>query len=141
MTKIELIQFRKKLEAMEVEVQHRVHLERSEILIENGPDVNDDVWSIAGRDVALINLARDSSLLRNIRSALERIKNRTFGKCLNCEATISQKRLAALAWTRFCIRCQQELDGNPEYASLARPSASLLSEGDEAEVAVSRNNR
>jgi len=41
---------------------------------------------------------------------LRRIDEGSFGVCLHCEEDISPKRLAAVPWTPFCIRCQEIAD-------------------------------
>ena len=42
-----------------------------------------------------------------IDEAMERIKNGNFGKCTNCGNTIGEKRMQAIAWTPYCIDCQE----------------------------------
>lgn len=41
--------------------------------------------------------------------ALERVEAGTYGECLNCGREIGEKRLDAVPWARYCIKCQ-ELD-------------------------------
>jgi len=48
--------------------------------------------------------------LRNVRAALGRIEEGSFGVCLHCEEDISPKRLAAVPSTAFCIVCQELAD-------------------------------
>jgi DnaK suppressor protein len=38
-----------------------------------------------------------------ISEALERIENHTYGLCADCDEQISEKRLAALPWAKYCI--------------------------------------
>jgi len=49
-------------------------------------------------------------MLRQIRFALSRITDEAFGVCLHCEEEIAPKRMAALPWATFCIRCQENID-------------------------------
>jgi DnaK suppressor protein len=70
------------------------------------------VQHAAERELAIRNLDRESNLLRNVRAALRRIDEGTFGVCLHCEEDISPKRLAAVPWTAFCIQCQEIADRN-----------------------------
>ena len=58
----------------------------------------------------LRNARRESKLLRNVRSALRRIDDGSFGVCLYCEEDISPRRLAAVPWAPFCIHCQEMAD-------------------------------
>jgi DnaK suppressor protein len=51
----------------------------------------------------------DMKLLREISDALERIQHGTYGVCLECEEPISVKRLDAVPWARYCVRCQEKI--------------------------------
>ena len=51
----------------------------------------------------------DIKLLREISSALHRIEEGTYGTCPECDEPISAKRLDALPWARFCVKCQEEI--------------------------------
>ena len=62
------------------------------------------------RELAVRNLDRDSKMLRLIRQALARVTNGTFGVCLHCEEDIMPKRMAAVPWAAYCIRCQEKID-------------------------------
>jgi len=83
---------------------------RDEIVIENVPDALDQVQMMGEREIAIRNLDRDSNVLRQIRLALSRIASGTYGACLHCEEHILPKRLAAVPWTAFCIKCQELID-------------------------------
>ena len=111
MTKTELNKFRNILEAKQAELEHLVR-NRDGIAIEKSPDALDEVQHAAERELAIRNLDRESNLLRNVRAALRRIDEGAFGVCLHCEEDISPKRLAAVPWTAFCIRCQEVADRN-----------------------------
>jgi DnaK suppressor protein len=52
----------------------------------------------------------DRHLLQLIGDALERIENKSYGTCVNCESVIGPKRLEAVPWTRLCIQCQDLLE-------------------------------
>src|SRR5579864_2858812 len=109
MTKNELKKFRETLEAKQKELQQLVR-NRDGIAIEKSPHALDEVQGAAERELAIRNLDRESSLLRNVRAALGRIEAGSFGVCLYCEEDISPKRLAAVPWTAFCIQCQELAD-------------------------------
>src|ERR1700722_12605792 len=111
MTKTELNKFRNILEAKQAELEQFVR-NRDGIAIEKSPDALDEVQHAAERELAIRNLDRESSLLRNVRGALRRIAQGNFGTCLHCEEEISPKRLAAVPWTPFCIQCQEMADRN-----------------------------
>jgi DnaK suppressor protein len=52
----------------------------------------------------------DRHVLQLIREALDRIENKSYGTCVNCENPIQPKRLEAVPWTRHCIQCQGLLE-------------------------------
>ena len=83
---------------------------RDEIVIEKSSDALDEVQLMGERELALRNLNRDSNMLRQIRRALSRIANGTYGVCLHCEEDILPKRMAAVPWAACCIRCQEQID-------------------------------
>ena len=109
MTKSELNKFRNMLEAKQAELAQVVR-NRDGIAIEKSPDALDEVQYATERELAIRNLDRESNLLRNVRGALRRIEEGSFGVCLHCEEDISPKRLAAVPWTAFCIQCQEIAD-------------------------------
>jgi len=111
MTKTELNKFKKILENKQDEVE-RIVRNRDAITIEKSADALDEVQHAAERELAIRNLDRESHLLRNVRSALRRLADGSFGTCLHCEEEISPKRLAAVPWAAFCIQCQEQADRN-----------------------------
>ncbi len=113
MTKTELNKYKKILETKQEELE-RIVRNRDAITIEKSADALDEVQHAAERELAIRNLDRESNLLRNVRSALRRINDGSFGVCLHCEEEISPKRLAAVPWTALCIQCQEQADRNRE---------------------------
>src|SRR5579862_6517084 len=109
MTKSDLNRYRSVLEAKQTELV-RLLRNRDGIAIEKCPDALDKVQHATERELAIRNLDRDFNLLRNVREALRLIAEGNFGICLQCEEDIGPKRLAAVPWTAFCIRCQEIAD-------------------------------
>jgi DnaK suppressor protein len=113
MTKSEINKFKKILEAKQAELE-RVVRNRDAIAIEKSADALDEVQHASERELAIRNLDRESNLLRNVRLALRRIEDGSFGTCLHCEEEISPKRIAAVPWAANCIQCQELADRNKE---------------------------
>ena len=111
MTKTELNKFKQILDTRYVELT-KVLRNREGIAIEKSPDALDEVQHAAERELAIRNLDRESNLFRNVRAALRRIQDGSFGVCVHCEEEISPKRLAAVPWTPYCIQCQEMADRN-----------------------------
>jgi DnaK suppressor protein len=116
MTKQEVSKFKKILEARLEELE-RVVRNRDAITIEKSADALDEVQHAAERELAIRNLDRESHMLRNVRSALRRINDGSFGICAHCEEEISPKRLNAVPWTALCIQCQEQADRNREQGN------------------------
>jgi DnaK suppressor protein len=88
----------------------RILQSRDAIIIEKSADELDEIEGAIAREIAIRNLDRESGLLREIRSALRRIDEGTFGACLHCEEEISQRRLQAVPWAPLCLQCQEAAD-------------------------------
>ena len=113
MTKTEVNKFKKILENKQDELEQIVR-NRDAITIEKSADALDEVQHAAERELAIRNLDRESNLLRNVRSALRRIEDGSYGTCLHCEEEISPKRLNAVPWASYCIQCQEQADRNQD---------------------------
>ena len=111
MTKSELNKYKHVLEAKQAELVQLVR-NRDGIAIEKSPDALDEVQHAAERELAIRNLDRESGLLRKVKAALARIEDGSFGTCLHCEEEIGSKRLHAVPFAPFCIRCQEAADRN-----------------------------
>jgi DnaK suppressor protein len=111
MNRTELEKFKAILLAKQEELSGGLR-NRDEILIEKTPDALDEVQLAGERELAIRNLDREASLLRNVRAAIFRINDGSFGVCMHCEEDIKMKRLEALPWAAFCIRCQEAADRN-----------------------------
>ena len=94
---------------------------REGITIENASDMIDQVQYAAERDMAVRRIDLDFDRLRNIRLALERVKDGSYGICIRCDEEIGSKRLKALPWVSRCVRCQDLEDRqNGQYSGGAR---------------------
>jgi DnaK suppressor protein len=126
MTKVDLEKFKKTLETKQAELSGSLR-NRDEIVIEKAPDALDEVQLAGERELAIRNLDRDSNMLRQIRRALARIEDGSYGVCLHCDEEISPKRIAAVPWAAFCIRCQEQVDRHEievdDNADLFAPAA------------------
>src|SRR3977135_1448634 len=49
----------------------------------------------------------ERNTLKLIEEGLERINDGSFGECLNCGEDIQPKRLDAIPWAPYCIKCQE----------------------------------
>ena len=109
MNKTELEKYKKVLETKRDELARGLR-NREDIAIEKTPDALDEVQLAGERELAIRNLDRESNLLRQVKLALARMADGSYGTCLHCDEEIKPKRLDAVPWTRYCIRCQEAAD-------------------------------
>jgi DnaK suppressor protein len=113
MTQTELNRFQKTLNAKHAELALATR-RRDGIAIERTADVMDETQFAAERELSTRSLDLQSRLLRNVRAALDRVADGSYGTCLECDEEISQKRLEAMPWATLCISCQEGADRNPQ---------------------------
>ena len=123
MTKTEAGRFRAVLTARVSELE-RFTRHRDGIVVERSADQLEEIQAAAQRALAVCNLDREFNQLRDARAALRRIEDGSFGTCQECEGDIHPKRLAAVPWATFCIRCQEAVDRN--YEETQAPSSDFL---------------
>jgi len=109
MARTEMSVFQEILERRAAELV-QVLRKRDGIAIEKSADQMDEIQYASERDLAMRNVDRESSLLRQVKAALRRIHDGSFGVCIECELAISPKRLAAVPWASRCIQCQDAAD-------------------------------
>jgi DnaK suppressor protein len=83
---------------------------RDDIVIQQAPDPFDEVQLNAERDLTIALLNHETVLVQNLKAALRRIEDGSYGLCAQCEEGISPKRLAAVPWAERCIQCQEAAD-------------------------------
>jgi len=81
--------------------------ERESIWVVPSNEVMETVQLAAEREFTIRALERKNQCLRQVDAALKRIDNGEFGVCLECDEPISPKRLAAVPWATYCLRCQE----------------------------------
>jgi DnaK suppressor protein len=83
---------------------------RDEIAVENVPDSIDLVQRAAEREMAIRQIESGFNRLQSLRLALQRIDDGTYGTCIRCDGDIGIKRLNAVPWTSYCVKCQDITD-------------------------------
>jgi DnaK suppressor protein len=107
MTKTEVDRFRAVLTTTVAELART--RDRDGITLERSADQLDEIQAASQRALAVCSLNREFNQLRDARAALRRIQEGNFGICQECEEEIHPKRLAAVPWATFCIRCQERV--------------------------------
>lgn len=109
MSELNVSEFLKLLEAKYDELSSTTS-NRDGIIIETTADEMDRLQQQMGRDMAISNLDRTSTLLKSIGAAFDRIEDGVYGVCLRCEEPIAEKRLKAVPWASYCVSCQDAID-------------------------------
>jgi DnaK suppressor protein len=55
-------------------------------------------------------LVNEQALLSEVKDALKRIENGTYGQCVDCGQPIPEKRLEALPWAARCVKDEERLE-------------------------------
>ncbi len=71
------------------------------------PDPVDLAVRNYSKNVMLAVSENESRQLALVDEALLRVEDDEYGICQNCEKEIHPKRLAAIAWARYCLSCQE----------------------------------
>jgi RNA polymerase-binding protein DksA len=71
-------------------------------------DLVDQAYKLQEKEM-LINLSHnEQKILDLIESALDRIKDNTFGKCVSCGVEMDENRLEALPYAQDCVDCKNK---------------------------------
>ena len=125
MNRTDMERYKAMLEAKRTELSAGLR-NREDIAIEKTPDALDEVQLAGERELAIRNLDRESNMLHNVRGALSRVADGSYGICLHCEEEIKPKRLDAVPWTKYCIRCQEASDRHEFEADASETLEELL---------------
>jgi DnaK suppressor protein len=86
------------------------NISKDEIAIEPSAEMIDGIQRTTDRVIALDILSRNWRTMLLVKEALQRIEDGTFGTCENCEEAIPDRRLDAIPWAKYCVRCQEAAD-------------------------------
>lgn len=64
----------------------------------------------AEENLTITLVGTEEQLLEDIDAALTRIEQGTYGACEECQAEIPLERLEALPYTRYCVKCAQDME-------------------------------
>ncbi|MCK5580484.1 MAG: TraR/DksA family transcriptional regulator [Candidatus Omnitrophica bacterium] len=78
----------------------------------HGMHIADAATDMYDREFTLSLASNDRELLSKIDDALNRITNKSFGLCFECEEAIPAARLEAIPYAETCLKCQEEREKN-----------------------------
>lgn len=107
-TKAQLNHYKQILENKAIELRKNMLMPAANIVArrEEPVDVADLSTQSHEEWIFLNRNSLDISLLRQIKEALIRIEEQTYGICGDCGITISTKRMDAVPWASYCVLCQ-----------------------------------
>lgn len=125
MNKLQKIKLKKILMKKREEIMKKVKHIKQEALGKSQRDASGDLsgYTFHMADVASDNFEREMSLglaaneqelLYQIDDALNRLKDKNFGKCQVCSKGIGMKRLSAVPYAQLCISCQEQEERKPK---------------------------
>jgi len=110
-----IAEMKAKLLEMKKELIHNIIQENEEVMEivasqKNPKDIAELASDDTDMDILHIISERDKNKLLLIESALSRIENGNYGKCLKSGKQIDKERLKAIPYVLYCIEVQAELD-------------------------------
>lgn len=113
MDKKKLETFKKRLEERQQSLRKTVSRTEEDGRIADqdaAQDIADRAASSYTKEFLFSQSNNDRQLLQMVETALQRIREGSFGECVGCGNEINAKRLEAVPWTRYCIECQEKLE-------------------------------
>src|SRR5215468_11131736 len=113
MDKKKLETFKKKLEERQQALRKTVSRTEEDGRIadqDTAQDIADRAASSYTKEFLFSQSNNERQLLQMVETALQRIREGSFGECVSCGNEINPKRLEAVPWTRYCIACQEKLE-------------------------------
>ncbi len=77
---------------------------------EAAQDIADKAANSYTKEFLFHQSTSERQLLQLVEEALTRIREGSFGECVNCGNDVNPKRLEAVPWTRYCIACQEKAE-------------------------------
>ncbi len=114
MDKKKLEQFKKRLEQRQQELRRTVSRNVQDGRAADSEDIAQDIADKAAnsytKEFLFSQSSNDRALLARVEEALVRIREGNFGECINCGDEMNPKRLEAVPWARYCIKCQEKIE-------------------------------
>ena len=106
-------EFKRRLQELETQLSARTargHEAARAQMMDSPGDVGDASIADEGESEAFTEAELDATVLQQVRDALRRIEEGTFGHCVVDGGPIEQKRLEAVPWTPHCLKHQRLLE-------------------------------
>lgn len=105
--------YKRRLLELETRLAARATRERErarEQVLDSPGDIGDASVADEGESVDFTEAELDATVLQQVRDALRRIDDGTFGRCVVDGGPIEPERLEAVPWTPYCLKHQKLLE-------------------------------
>jgi len=105
--------YKQRLLELEKDLSARIGRERDQArgeFIEGAHDVGDASVADEMASETFSEAERDSDVLQQVRDALGRVADGTFGKCIVDGGPIEERRLEAVPWTPHCLKHEERFE-------------------------------
>ena len=106
-------EFKRRLLELETQLSartQRAHEAARAQVLDSPADVADMSVADEGESEAFSEAELDATVLQQVRDALRRIEDGSFGRCVVDGGPIAPKRLEAVPWTPYCLKHQRLLE-------------------------------
>ena len=122
--------FRNSLLARRQELTGNLEDTKFDTLAKMGRVAEDDQAQMSHEEfISLKRNSMDYQALRQVNAAIERINTGEYGICASCEETISEKRLKAIPWAKYCVSCQDRIQSRGYDDTVTEDEEALPTEG------------
>ena len=95
-------------------------ISKDQIAIERNAELLDEIQRTSDREIAMASLTLNWHTAILVSEALKRLATGEFGVCAECGEPISERRLNAIPWAKFCIQCQEKADSKQDVLEMAQ---------------------
>jgi DnaK suppressor protein len=118
MKRAELEKYRRLLQVMEEDLVTKIrrasHSGREEQILAEPSDSGDVALASYTKEFWYKLSDVERVHFNEIQAALLRIKDDTYGECIDCEEPVPPKRLAVVPWASRCTACQEKFETSQE---------------------------
>jgi len=105
-----LAKFKERLEKLKSDILSLILDEEDSTITREALDDVDHTSDMLAREMGSKLSTSHKNNLRKVEEALKRIKEQSYGKCMECGTDIPSKRLEILPFAEYCIACQEEFE-------------------------------
>lgn len=111
--KLDIQLIRNKLEDEQTKLSARIEEESARLSSReaSNPDRTDLAQDYSSQERRTAFLSQMEEQLEEVESALNRLEEGTYGKCIHCGKPIAPARLEALPHALYCVDCKSKMEG------------------------------